>query len=62
MLKSKWTLKTWGSFLWSVLIGIVVILTLHTITINNRRNHQDGTAPTYLVKNSFIRHTVNSLI
>ena len=62
MLKSNWSLKTWGSFLWSVLIGIIVILTVQTITINNRQDYQKGTAPTYLVENSIIRHTANSLL
>ena len=62
MLKSNWSLKTWGSFLWSVFIGIIVILTVQTITINNRQDHQKGTAPTHLVENSIIRHTANSLL
>jgi hypothetical protein len=62
MLQTKWSLKTWGSFLWSILFGIMIIVLVQIITSNNSQTYQKNEIPTYIVENSFIRHGLNALL
>ena len=62
MLQTKWSLKTWGSFLWSILIGIMMIVFVQIITSNNSQTYQKKDIPTYIVENSIVRHGIHALL
>ena len=62
MVQTKWSLRTWGSFLWSILIGIMVIVFVQIITSNNSQNYEKNDMPTYIVENSIIRHGIHTLL